>query len=274
MSGCIFAGGAGFLYNPHSTQPNRAKRKETETMTPFHMILPLADLGIKFKSPPPYNLKALAARCDEKNLLSVDYLDADSLGKATAIYQQNPPTDGQKQLAAKLKTRLCDYFSQGREFGGFGGLSLSYSVLAARMQDCKVKIPLDECVKVLEKVCAPLVDYGKPCSYGDIAEKVEWGNEAAVRQAVKEAYPDAKSPLAKAVGVVCGNNPFGIVVPVFRVILARFRLGDFHKGHDDTGENTKRDKKAWREVKCWLLQNEGCKVDGANYNSQVIPRHG
>ena len=217
---------------------------------PFQLILPLADLdSSSFKSPPPF--AALAAECSEEKILSVHYLLADGLEKAMAVYRKTPLTDGQKQLAAKLKTRLCDYFSQGREFGGFGDLSLSYSMLAERVQECRVNLPPNECEQALKKI-RDIVHYGQVAFYGDIGEQVDWDDRQAVRDACRydaRGRP-AKNPLAVAVGAACPVNPFSLIVPCFRIVSANGRLAGF------AGNEGVEDEEAAR-IKAWLLEQEG-----------------
>ena len=106
--------------------------------------------------------------------------------------------------------------------------------------------------------------------------KIPCGRVRAYSKVAVDTGRSSKAGLA--VGTACGKNLLGIVIPVFRVIACQsdiYCLGNFHNGQAHTDEKAK-DKamKTCRKIKRWFLEHEGCTVDGDNYDSTVIPRHG
>ena len=255
-------------------------------MTPdfkFQMILRLADLDVSsFKSPPPSEFAALAAKCDEEKILSIDYLGQEGLKKALAGRPEL--TTGQEKLSAELKGAFCAYFRTPSSacFNGLRSrLPLCESTIAPRMEGCEDKLPMDECGKALEKVRELLSVCGGVCTYGKIGGQVAWGDV----QLVKDKYKcDAKGkpvqdPLGKAVGAACFVNPFAIAVPCYRVLYAGggtgFRLGELGNNPYVEHEPGAKPSQAWkvgRKIKRWLLEHEGNQVDGVGRLSWVTPR--
>ena len=188
--------------------------------------------------------RVLTAQSDGMTIHSVHYIPTHSSEKADGIRPQSEVID-------ELERLLNAYLSSTPE--DLASKPVRFDRLSPHLGQAPNKFEDDVRKAVINIPC------GSVLAYGEVAEKIGYSREEAVR-----------------VGEACGSNPFGIVVPVFRVIRAGFRLGDFHRGHAHTSENPKqdkKDKKTWREIKRWFLQHEGCQVDGANYGSQVIPRH-
>ena len=99
--------------------------------------------------------------------------------------------------------------------------------------------------EIWDAVCR--IRYGRVCNYEDLGH-------------------------AQTVGNACGNNPFAIVVPCFRVVNKGpdgHLLGEFHKGHAHEVE-----METARKIKRWLLEHEGVRVSGSRPDSTVLPPRG
>ena len=190
----------------------------------------------------------LAAQCDEEKILSIDYLLPNGFNEAMENCRKTPLTAGQKQLVGKLEPRLCAYFKDAESGCARFNELLPYlgetPTFPKEVRDAIFAIPC-----------------GEVNTYGDTADDVN------------PSFPCD----ALEMGEYCGNNPFAVVIPCCRVIAARFRL--HHFGHNAYVEEECKDqgKDSWavgRKIKRWFLEHEGCTVDGDNYDSTVIPRHG
>ena len=201
-------------------------------MTPplkFQLIVP---------APSAAPFAALAARCEDEKILSVDYLHADCLKKATVVDQKS-------QVVEKLERHLRAYFGDPNESVHFKELPLCYSTLAANIQGFKPPLDLDECRQVLEKV-----RHKDVCAYSAVAG----GSKA------------------KLVGQICSVSPFAIVVPCYRIVgkdkrsPTGLRLGEF-MGNRYVQWETGQAEEIGRKIKRWLLEHEGHRVvkpeDGA-----------
>ena len=199
----------------------------------FQLMLPLAKLDISPSTPPPPSeLKALTVEYNKEKILSVHYsLSGDS--------RKDVDQNDQPQAVRVLKTWLRAYFSKSEKYSPFDD----------RWLDCSV-IDSSEDVNALNAVRT--TDFGKPRTYGEIGNKKVCWND---REAVEKEHSEAGDPLGWAVGVACGNNPFAIVVPCYRLVQSGHYLGHFANGH-----NPEVDEKTAREIKRWLLMHEGCGV--------------
>ena len=225
----------------------------------FQAIIPI---------PPPAPLAslspfaALGVCADNGKILSVDYLPHDL--RVTKV----PALDGQtKKVVGDLAERL-DAFLKDPKSVDFEGVPLCYSAL--REEHCKVRLPTEERRKVLEKLGeSDIIPREKVQTYGDIGKVVLWDNKKAVKKAVDAAHrgQDIYDHFAKAVGDICPANPFGIVIPCFRVVLSGPCLGELGCNPYLEDEEEKKDeegKSGWelgREIKRWLLEREGWEVD-------------
>ena len=198
------------------------------------MNLPLEfQLIIRVPDPDNTPFAALAARCDEKNILSVDYLPAGCLEKATVVGPKS-------QVVEKLEHHLRAYFKDPEESVHFKELPLCYSALAENIKDSKPPLRLDECRQVLEKVRGKGV-----CAYSEVANR----------------------PAAKVIGQICSVSPFAIVIPCYRIVRKnqdkdnpiKLCLGEF-KGNRYVRWETGQAEEIGRKIKRWLLQHEGTKV--------------
>ena len=225
------------------------------------MNLPIFQLVVPAPRGAPF--AALAARCEDEKILSVDYLPSGLLEEA-----KKQVSDPQKQkVVGKIEEQLTTFFEDPKS-ADFGELPLCYSDM--REQHCEIWLPTEERRKVLEKLSEPgIIPCGEVCAYKDIGDAVDWDSKKAVKIAVKEAYPDKKIKafLAKAVGDVCPANPFGVVVPCFRVVRKQgpeFRLGQLGRnpyleseGKPDEEGKGKHGWEIGREIKRWLIEHEG-----------------
>ena len=200
---------------------------------------PHFELHVRVPDGAPF--RALTAQWDGEKIRSVHYIPTHSSEEADGVRPQSEVID-------ELERLLGVYLSSTPE--DLASKPVSFDGLSPHLGEAPSKFEDEVRRAVIDIPC------GSVLAYGEVARNIGHPRDFI------------------EVGEACGNNPLGIVVPAFRVILAGFRLGDFHKGHAHAGENTKRDKKTWREIKRWFLQHEGCRVDGAKYHSQVIPRHG
>ena len=206
----------------------------------FQMMLCVDNLGLD-PSPPP-ELRALAARCENGEILSIDYLPPDY--QAREVPASDPQT---RNVAGDLKSRLGDFFS--RNPVRFDDLPVCASMLSLEEQ---VKVnsrkpdneKLQERAKVREEVRA--IPCGKVRSYKRIAEVIGWHGPF-----------DHLNKVAHA----CSNSSLAIVVPCYRVVRAGMRLGDYSNGNPYMKGDCKQRGKIGRRIKCWLLRHEGWTVN-------------
>ena len=201
--------------------------------------------------PPHFKLKvgipdgapfsALTAQWDGKKIHSVHYIPKYSPDEKEVVDRP------QSEVIDELERLLNAYLSSTPE--ELESKPVCFDTLSPHLKEAPSKFQDDVRNAVMKIPC------GCVRAYSEIAVESGYSRDEAEK-----------------VGEACGSNPFGIIVPAFRVIRAGSRLGNFHKGHAHTDE--KQDHKTWREIKRWFLMHEGCQVDGAKYGSQVIPRHG
>ena len=203
---------------------------------------------------PPF--AALGVCADNGKILSVDYLP---YGLEVT---KTPVSDMQtKKVVCGLAERL-DAFLKDPESVDFDGVPLCYS--AMRNKYCKVRLDTKYHRKMLETLGKPdTVCCGEVRSYKEISDAVGWSNKevAEIEKAVTEApfREKVECPLAKAVGDMCPANPFGVVVPCFRVVYSGHYLGELGCNPYLEAKFGKK-RRGWeiaRRIKCWLIEREG-----------------
>ena len=204
-------------------------------------------LIIRVPDPKNTPFKALDVHHNDKEILSVHYL--------TTLEETTSPLNG---FPKSIADALCGYLDKaGPRY--FDHLDL------APEQGCGINLSPDECDKVFEKIRN--TDCGNLCAYGEIGVTVDWDN----RDAVERKYSWAYAPIAKAVADACTANPFGIIVPCYRMVSVNkdktgLCLGKFSKGHKHV------DEKTGLAIKRWLIEHEGkWKVRAASDNSDLTP---
>ena len=201
-------------------------------------------LNVRIPDGAPFS--ALTAQWDEGKIHSVHYIPIHSSGKSEGVRPQSEGID-------ELERLLNAYLSSTPE--ELESKPIRFDTLSSHLREAPNKFQDDVRNAVIKIPC------GGVRAYSEIAVESGYSRDEAEK-----------------VGDACGSNPLGIVIPVFRVIARRrgvYYLGEFHNGHAHTDKKAKDEMmKSWRKIKRWLLEHEGCKVDGDNYLSTVIPRHG
>ena len=222
----------------------------------FQLILPLAGLSLKHPLPDKIEFLALGAKCNESEVISVDYLTE----KQEGILPQN-------ETAAELERQLRVHFknpSDSDKAAYFRNLPLRVSEIASRAQENDKPPIAEEYGKALEAVRD--IPCGDVCAYGVVGENAKWCN----REDVKQKYQWAQVPVAMAVGDACHVNPLSVVIPCYRVVAADNKLSGFR--------GNKHVQDAWKDalIKAWLLECEGCTIDKDDEspkNWKVSPAH-
>ena len=167
---------------------------------------------------------ALGVQCDEEKINSIDYLTADYCGAAKAIGAQN-------EWHHDLESRLRAYLEDPE--------SVHFRDMLPRLCDASVmpiNIPDDSRRKMQGMVYG--ISCGKLLAYSDIASAISTSNQN--------------------IGLACGKNRIGIIVPCFRVVGKHantvFVLGGYSKGNPYVDEET------GLRIKRWLLEHEGIRV--------------
>ena len=217
----------------------------------FQMMLRVDDLGLE--PPPPPNFKALAAQCDDDKIIAIDYIGPRCYDKALKV-DKKPLTVKQQQLAGRLETGLRAYLHRPESPATFEclhnpGLPLCDSMLSLVERGKRIKnLPperWEKRAKVRERVRR--ISSGKVRPYSAIARTIKgWDNPGGYR----------------ATGRACGNSPFAIVIPCFRVVYkdgSKRLLGELGNNAYLAWEfKEKRESdEVGRQIKRWLIEREG-----------------
>ena len=200
---------------------------------------------------------ALGVCADNGKILSVDYLPHGL--RATKI----PALDEQTKKVVGELAELLDAFLKDPRSVNFREVPLCYS--AMREEHCKIPLDAEYRRKVFETLkTSRTTRCGRIRFYDRVNDDIGWSDEEIVEigKAVDKAAfcEEIISPLAKAIGDICPANPFGIVVPCFRVVLSGLsgpRLGEL--GGNPYLKAKFGEKGSWavaRKIKRWLIERE------------------
>ena len=210
-------------------------------------MFPHFKLNVGIPDDAPFS--ALTAQWDGEKIHSVHYIPKCSPD------EQEVGDRPESEVIDRLECLLSTYFSSTPEELESKPVLYDSDSLSSDFKEASSKFQADVRNAVIEIPC------GYVRAYSEVAVDIGRSRKAGL-----------------AVGTDCGNNLLGIVIPVFRVIACQsdiYYLGNFHNGQAHTDKKVKDEMmKTCRKIKRWFLEHEGCTVDGDDYFSKVIPRHG